>query len=332
MTRSAPGVIIAGTGSYTPSRIVTNDDISAQVDTSDEWIRTRTGIRERRFAAENETSASMGENAARMALENAGLGPEDIDIIVVATLSPDMLFPSTASLIQTRLGMRKVTSFDLSAACSGFIYALEVVSNVMRSGSFKHALVIGSEKISPILDWEDRSTCVLFGDGAGAAVLSKADTETVGIIDSYTGNDGSKPELLCMPGGGSARPSSMDSIQQRQHYLKMNGREVFKIAVRWMEQSALIMLRRHNLNPEDIDLIIPHQANLRIIDALARSTKIPKRKFFVNLDRYGNTSAASIPLALDEARQKDCIQSGDTVLLVAFGAGFTWGSTLIRWH
>ena len=332
MTRSAPGVIIAGTGSYAPSRVVSNDEISTFVDTSDDWIRTRTGIRERRFADADETASSMGTKAAEAAMESAGVAASEIDLIIVATLSPDMFFPSTASLIQTRLGLNKITSFDLSAACSGFIYGVEVASHMMRSGAFRHALVIGSEKISTILDWEDRSTCVLFGDGAGAVVLSKTEQENIGVIDSYTGNDGSKPDMLCMPGGGSAIPPTHESLDQRHHFLKMNGREVFKIAVRWMEQSALIMLERHGLKPEDISLIIPHQANLRIIDALARSTKIPKDKFFVNLDRYGNTSAASIPIALHEARQKGCIQSGDYVLLVAFGAGLTWGSTLIKWH
>ncbi len=332
MTRSAPGVFIAGTGSYAPSRVVSNDEISTYVETSDEWIRTRTGIRERRFAEEGETASTMGTKAAEVAMESAGVSASEIDLIIVATLSPDMFFPSTASLIQTQLGINKVTSFDLSAACSGFIYGIEVASNMMRSGAFRNALVIGSEKISSILDWEDRTTCVLFGDGAGAVVLSNTDTENTGIIDSYTGNDGSKAQLLCLPAGGSAIPPSHDSLDQRQHFLKMNGREVFKIAVRWMEQSARIMLERHGLKPEDINLIIPHQANLRIIDALARTTKIPKDKFFVNLDRYGNTSAASIPIALHEARQKGCIQSGDYVLLVAFGAGLTWGSTLIKWH
>ena len=332
MTRSAPGVIIAGTGSYAPSRIVTNDELSAKVDTSDEWIRSRTGIRERRFAADGETTSVMGAKAAEQAMESAGVSPSDIDLIIVATLSPDMLFPSTASLIQNRLKLNKITSFDLSAACSGFIYGVEVASNMMRSGAFRHALVIGSEKISSILDWEDRGTCVLFGDGAGAVVLSNTEEENCGVIDSYTGNDGSKPDLLCMPAGGSAIPASLDSIAQRQHFIKMNGREIFRIAVRWMEQSANIMLERHGLKPEDINLFIPHQANLRIIDALARTTKIPIDKFFVNLDRYGNTSAASIPIALHEARQKGCIQSGDYVLLVAFGAGLTWGSTLIKWH
>ncbi|MCZ6674705.1 MAG: ketoacyl-ACP synthase III [Verrucomicrobia bacterium] len=332
MTRLAPGVIISGTGSYAPSRIVTNDEISAQLDTTDEWIRSRTGIKERRIAGDDESTSFMGAEAAKSAMDSAGVSASDIDLIIVATLSPDMLFPSTASLIQTQLGLRKITSFDLSAACSGFIYALEVVSNMMRSDAYQHALIIGSEKISSILDWEDRSTCVLFGDGAGAVVLSKTDDTSAGIIDSYTGNDGAKPELLCLPGGGSACPPTIDSLAQRKHFLKMNGREIFRIAVRWMEQSAVIMLERHGLKPEDISLIIPHQANLRIIHALARSIKIPKEKLFVNVERYGNTSAASIPIALHEARQKGCIQSGDYVLLVAFGAGLTWGSTLIKWH
>ena len=332
MTRSAPGIIITGTGTCTPSRIVTNDEISTLVDTTEEWIQSRTGIRERRFAEDNETSSTMGAKAAQAAMDAAGVSATDIDLIIVATLSPDMFFPSTASLIQNRLGLRTITSFDLSAACSGFIYGLEVASCMMKSGAFLHALVIGSDKLSAILDWEDRGTCVLFGDGAGAVVLSKTDTEGSGVIDSYTGNDGSKPELLYMPGGGSAIPASIDSVNQRQHFIKMNGREIFKIAVRWMEQSAKIMLERHGLKPEDINLIIPHQANLRIIDALARTTKIPKEKFFVNVDRYGNTSAASIPIALHEARQKGCIQPGDYVLLVAFGAGLTWGSTLIKWQ
>ena len=332
MTGTAPGVIIAGTGSYSPSQVVTNEELSKRVDTSDEWIRSRTGIRERRLADENERTSYMGAQAAKMAMESAGVPAEDIDVIIVATITTDMAFPSTASLIQTQLGLRKITSFDLSAACSGFIYGVEVASNMMRSGAYKHALVIGSEKLSSILDWEDRGTCVLFGDGAGAVVLSKTDDTTVGVIDSYTGNDGSKSKLLCMPGGGSAIPPTHESLDQRQHFLKMNGREIFKVAVRWMEQSTQIMLERHGLKPEDISLFIPHQANLRIIDAVARSTKIPREKFFVNLDRYGNTSAASIPIALHEARQKGCIQTEDYVLLVAFGAGLTWGSTLIKWH
>ncbi len=332
MTRSAPGVIISGTGSYAPPRIVSNHDLSTQMNTSDEWISSRTGIRERRIAGDGEATASMGCEAGRLAMQDAGVKPSDIDLLVVPTLISDMLFPSAASLIQTRLNLRNVTSFDLSAACSGFIYGLEVVSNMMRSGNYKHALVIGSEKLSSILDWDDRSTSVLFGDGAGAAVLSKVDDTGCGIIDSYTGNDGSKAKLLCMPGGGTAMPATKESLENRDHFLKMNGPEVFKIAVRWMEQSAKIVLKRNNLKPEDIDLFIPHQANLRIIETLARIIKIPKEKFFVNLDRYGNTSAASIPIALDEARQKELIQTGDNVLMIAFGAGLTWGSTLIKWQ
>ena len=332
MSCTAPGVIIAGTGSYTPTTVVTNEEISTRVDTSDEWIASRTGIRERCFAPDGEVTSTMGAKAGRAAMEAANIEPHQIDLIVVATLSPDMNFPSTASLIQHRLGLRMVTSFDLSAACSGFLYALEVVSNMMRSNSYAHALVIGAEKMSPLLDWSDRGTCVLFGDGAGAVVLSKTEDTSHGIIDCYSGNDGSNPELLCLPGGGSAIPTSTESLAQGQHFIKMNGRDIFRIAVRWMEQSAIIMLERHNLKPEDISLIIPHQANLRIIDALARSIKIPNEKFFVNVDRYGNTSAASVPIALDEAWQKGCIKSGDYVLLVAFGAGLTWGSTLIKWH
>jgi 3-oxoacyl-[acyl-carrier-protein] synthase-3 len=332
MSRTAPGVIITGTGSYTPSTVVTNEELSKRVDTSDEWITSRTGIRERRFAQEGEVTSTMGAKAGQAAMESANIEPHQIDLIVVATLSPDMNFPSTASLIQHSLGLRMVTSFDLSAACSGFLYAVEVVSNMMRSDSYAHALVIGAEKMSPLLDWSDRGTCVLFGDGAGAVVLSKTDDTSHGVIDSYSGNDGSNPELLCLPGGGSAMPASTESLAQKQHFIKMNGREIFRIAVRWMEQSAITMLERNNLKPEDISLIIPHQANLRIIDALVRSIKIPKEKFFVNVDSYGNTSAASVPIALDEARQKGCIQSGDYVLLVAFGAGLTWGSTLIKWH
>tara|TARA_Y100000588_G_scaffold211377_1_gene225513 strand:+ start:4242 stop:5150 length:909 start_codon:yes stop_codon:yes gene_type:complete len=302
------------------------------MNTSDEWISSRTGIRERRIAGDGEATASMGCEAGRLAMQDAGVKPSDIDLLVVPTLISDMLFPSAASLIQTRLNLRNVTSFDLSAACSGFIYGLEVVSNMMRSRNYNHALVIGSEKLSSILDWDDRSTSVLFGDGAGAAVLSKVDDTGCGIIDSYTGNDGSKAKLLCMPGGGTAMPATKESLENRDHFLKMNGPEVFKIAVRWMEQSAKIVLKRNNLKPEDIDLFIPHQANLRIIETLARIIKIPKEKFFVNLDRYGNTSAASIPIALDEARQKELIQTGDNVLMIAFGAGLTWGSTLIKWQ
>lgn len=332
MNLPAPGVIISGTGSYAPAKIVTNDQLSHLVDTNDEWIVTRTGIKERRISGDNEPTSFMASEAAKKAIEAAGIDKSEIGLIVVATMTPDMPFPSTAALVQNRLGLEKITAFDIQAACSGFIYGLEIVSNMLKSGEYKHALLIGSEKLSSILDWDDRSTCVLFGDGAGAVLLSRTEDPTAGVLDVYTGADGAQPELLYMPGGGSTCPASSESLDQRQHFLKMNGKEIFKIAVRVMEQSARKMLEKHGLNPEDISLFIPHQANLRIIDALARSTKIPKEKFFVNLDRYGNTSAASIPIALDEAIRSNRFKQGDYVLLVAFGAGLTWGSSLIKWQ
>ncbi len=332
MNLPASGVIISGTGSYAPKKILTNEQLSELVDTNDEWIVTRTGIKERRISSDEEPTSFMAAEAAKKAIEAAGIDKSEVDLLIVATMTPDMPFPSTAALVQNRLGLEKVTAFDIQAACSGFIYGLEVASNMLKSGAFKHALLIGSEKLSSILDWKDRGTCVLFGDGAGAVLLSRTDDPSVGVIDSYTGADGAQPDLLYMPGGGSSCPASKDSIDQRQHFLKMNGKEIFKIAVRVMEQSARKMLEKHGLNPDDVSLFIPHQANLRIIDALARSTKIPKEKFFVNLDRYGNTSAASIPIALDEAINTNRIRKGDHLLLVAFGAGLTWGSSLIKWQ
>ncbi len=331
MTSENTGVFILGTGSYAPSRTLTNCDLAQMVDTSDQWILNRTGIRERRIAGEQEQTSTMGSLASAAAIKDAGIHKNDIDLVLVATLTPDMFFPSTACLVQTQLGLRQVTSFDIGAACSGFIFALEIASNMMTNGKFRHALVIGSEKLSSILDWEDRKTCVLFGDGAGAVVLSSNGSVGYEVIDSFTASDGSQPQLLHMPGGGSACPATPESLGQGRHFLKMQGRKVFKVAVRLMEQSVRKMLDRHGLLPEDIGLFIPHQANLRIIEALARSIKAPKEKFFVNLDRWGNTSAASIPIALDEASQKHRPRKGDYVLLVAFGAGLTWGSTLLKW-
>ncbi len=331
MTSHNNGVFISGTGSYAPSKTLTNCDLARMVDTSDQWIINRTGIRERRIAGTEEKTSTMGSLASAAAIKAAGIHKDDIDLVLVATLTPDMFFPSTACLVQTQLGLRQVTSFDVGAACSGFIFALEIASNMMKNGNFRHALVIGSEKLSSILDWEDRKTCVLFGDGAGAVVLSSQNRLGYEVIDSYTASDGSQPKLLHMPGGGSACPATPESLGQGRHFLKMQGQKVFKVAVRFMEQSVRKMLDRHGLIPEDIDLFIPHQANLRIIEALARSIKAPREKFFVNLDRWGNTSAASIPIALDEASRKNRLQSGDYVLLVAFGAGLTWGSTLLKW-
>ena len=331
MSRQDSSIVILGTGIYAPERIVTNDDMARIVDTSDEWIRARTGIRERRFAADDEATSDMAAKAAEKALSDARIDRSEIDLVVVATMTPDMPFPSTACLVQEKLGLEKIIAFDVQAACSGFLYALNIASAMLRGGGYRKALVIGAEKTTPILDFEDRATCVLFGDGASAAVLSHCDTPGVGILGSIGGADGSNPGLLCLPGGGSALPASKESIKSRQHYIKMNGKEVFKLACRVMEKASADILKRHGHTPDEIDLIIPHQANLRIIESLAKRMGLPMEKFYNNLDRYGNTSAASIGIALDEAVRSGRVKSGDLILLVAFGAGLTWASSLVKW-
>ncbi len=328
----APSVIVKGLGSYTPPKVLTNDDLSRMVDTSDEWIRTRTGIRERRIAASDEATSDLATKAAREAIANAGLTPEDIDLIMVASITPDLPFPSTACIVQHKLGMRKVPAFDIQAACSGFLYSMEVGANMIRGGSVRNALIIGAEKLSSITNWEDRTTCVLFGDGAGAAVLSRCDEPGVGVLGSLLGADGAETEILYMPAGGSRKPACAETIESKQHYLHMQGNQVFKIAVRAMEQSALGILQQHGLTADDIACVIPHQANTRIIEALSQRLGIGMERFKVNLDRFGNTSAASIPIALDEAARNGRFKSGDNLLMVAFGAGLTWASTLIKWH
>lgn len=332
MVSQSPSVIILGTGSYTPDKVVTNDDMAKLVNTSDEWIRTRTGIRERRFAAEHETTSDMATTAANKAIEAAGIKREEIDLVIVATMTPDMPFPSTACLVQHKVGLGKITAFDVQAACSGFVYALNIASSMLRSGAYKNALIIGAEKITPILDFEDRTTCVLFGDGASAAILSISPEPNVGILDSMGGADGSNPELLYQPAGGSAIPASTGSLDARQHFLKMNGKEVFKQAVRVMEQASNQILERHGYETKDVDLVIPHQANMRIIESLAKRMHIPMERFHNNLDLFGNTSAASIGIALDEAVRNGRLKNGDLLLLVAFGAGLTWGSSLVKWQ
>lgn len=333
MSILSQSVTIIGTGSYAPANIVSNDDMAKIVDTSDEWIQTRSGIRARRFAAEGEHTSDMACVAAERALEAAGIERSDIDLIIVATMTPDMPTPSTACLVQSKMGLSNVTSFDLQAACSGFVYALSVANCMLLSGNFKQALVIGAEKMSSILDFNDRTTCVLFGDGAAAAILAVTPrTDTIGILGSLGGADGSNPSLLHQPGGGSAMPATLESIQTHQHFLKMNGKEIFKSAVRVMAQASMDLIQQHGYAPEDLDLVIPHQANMRIIESLAKRLNIPLEKFHNNLDRYGNTSAASVPIALDEAVRAGRIQSGDLVLLVAFGAGLTWASALIKWQ
>lgn len=333
MLSHSQSVTIIGTGSYAPSNIVTNDDMAKIVDTSDEWIRSRSGIGARHFAATGETTSDMACIAGKRAIDAAGIDRSEIDLVIIATMTPDMPFPSTACLVQSKLGLPNVTTFDMQAACSGFVYGLSVANSMLLSGNFKNALVIGAEKMSGILDFEDRTTCVLFGDGAGAAVLSVTQTaDKVGILGALGGADGSDPSLLQQPGGGSAMPATNESIAGRQHFLKMNGKEIFKSAVRVMGQASTDIIEQMGYSPDDLNLVIPHQANMRIIESLAKRLAIPMEKFHNNLDRYGNTSAASVPIALDEAYRAGRIQSGDLVLLVAFGAGLTWASTLIRWQ
>ena len=325
----SPRSILRGIGSYVPERKVDNQELSKKVDTSDEWIRTRTGIKERRFAAQNENTSDLALEASRRALEDAGVSPEKIDLVVVATITPDMAFPSTACLLQHKLGIPKVACFDLEAACSGFLYALDVADGMLSSGRYECALVVGAEKLSSIMDWEDRTTCVLFGDGAGAAVLTK-EGEGAEMIGFQCGADGSNPSLLHQPAGGSMQPASQESVDSRGHFLKMNGREIFKSAVRVMERAAIELLEKHGFDKNEVDHVIPHQANARIVESLSQRLEIPLDKFYCNLHKFGNTSAASIPLALDEAYKSETFKKGDLGLLVAFGAGLTWSATLVR--
>ena len=320
---------ILGIGSYGPEQVVDNVELSKSVDTSDDWIRTRTGIVERRFATKAQSTSDLSLEAAKQALDNAQVLPEEIDLVLVATITPDMAFPSTACILQHKLGLKKIACFDLEAACSGFLYALDVADAMLASGRYRKALVVGAEKMSSIMDWEDRTTCVLFGDGAGAAVLSREGSGPE-LIGFYCGADGSNPSLLCQPAGGSAMPASNETVGGRQHFLKMNGREIFKSAVRVMESSCRQLLDQHNFSIEDIDHIIPHQANMRIVESLSQRLNVSMDKFYCNLDRYGNTSAASIPLALSEAVNSKRINPNELCLLVAFGAGLTWSSTLVR--
>ena len=325
-------VIIKGLGSYIPSRVLTNSDIARMVDTSDEWIQTRTGIKERRIAENGENCSDMAAAAGRKAIAQSGLDPAEIDFVIVATCTPDMPFPSTACLVQKKVGLGKIPGFDMQAACSGFLYGMSVATQMIRTGTYRNILLVGAEKLSAIIDWQDRATCVLFGDGAGAAVLSRTDVPDVGIIRTMLGADGALSHVLRVPGGGSACPATIDSLNDRQHYIKMEKGGTYKNAVRVMEQSASSILERQGMEPEQISCVIPHQANVRIIESISIRLGIPMDKFIVNLDRFGNTSAATIPLALDEANRQGRLQTGDNVLLVAFGAGLTWASSLIKWH
>ncbi|MGA2691291.1 MAG: beta-ketoacyl-ACP synthase III [Opitutaceae bacterium] len=329
---STRSTVIFGTGSYAPERILTNEDLAKMVDTSDEWIRARSGIRERRIAGPHEATSDLAVHASRKALEDAGIAASEIDLVVVATLTPDHPMPSTACIVQHKLGVPSTAAcFDLNAACSGFIYALDTACALLGSGRYKKALVIGAEKLSTVVDWKDRGTCLLFGDGAGAAVVGVSTKPGLGLIGTRLGSLGEDAHLLTIPGGGSRMPTSAKTIARGDQFIKMKGKEVFKLAVRVMEEAARDILEQHGLQAHQIDLVIPHQANLRIIDAIAQYLELPVERFFVNVDRYGNTSAASIPIALDEARKAGRIKPGDLSLLVAFGAGLTYGSALIRW-
>lgn len=304
-------------------------DLEKLVDTSDEWIQTRTGIRERRIAEPDVATSDIAYEASLNALESAGIDASDLDGIIVGTVTPDYLFPSTACILQSRLGAKNAFAFDLLAGCSGFLYALQAGKGIINGGDAKKMLIIGAETLSKITDFEDRGTCILFGDGAGAAVITESDTP--GILSTCLGANGDEWDLLYMPGGGSRIPPSEDSIRNKDHYLKMKGKEVFKEAVKALESSSLEAIRRADITPEEIDLFIPHQANYRILDAVRRRVGLPEEKVFSNLDRYGNTSSASVPLALDEAVRSGRVKEGDTILISVFGAGFTWGAAVVRW-
>ncbi len=320
---------IAGTGSYTPSRVMTNTELERMVATSDDWIRERTGIRERHIAASGEACSDLAVQAGRRALAAAGLAASDLDLILVATCTGDYPLPATACLVQHQLGATKAAACDLSAACCGFVYALSVADAYVRTG-MRHVLVIGSEVMSAITDWSDRNTCILFGDGAGAAVVSASDGER-GILSTHLRSDGSLCELITVPAGGSRTPLSEQVVAERTHFIKMKGNETFKVAVRTLEEIARETLAANQLQVEDLDLYVPHQANMRILKAVMERLGLPLEKVMLNLERYGNTSAASIPIALDEAVRAGRVQDGSLVMLGAFGAGLTWASALIRW-
>ncbi len=323
-------VHIVGTGSYTPERVLTNKDLEQIVETSDEWITSRTGIKERRISDPKTTSSMLATEAAKRALADAGIEGSELDQIIIGTVTGDRIFPSTACLVQDNLGATKAHAFDVSAACAGFLYGLSVGSNAIRSGAAGTVLVIGVETLSRIVNWTDRNTCVLFGDAAGAVVL-RSTGAAGGILATCLHSDGSLVHLLEMPAGGSLRPPSHETVDQRLHTITMSGNDVFKHAVRAMESVAIECLERAGHSPDELDLLVPHQANLRIIDATAKRLNIPSEKVFVNLDRYGNTSAASIPLAVDEARRKGRIRRGDLVEMVTFGGGFTWAAAVVKW-
>ncbi len=323
-------VHIVGWGMEVPERRLTNADLERMVETSDEWITTRTGIKERRIAREGETTATLALGAARKALQKAGVSPADLDLIIVASATPEHAFPATACLVQDALGADRAGAFDLSAACSGFLYGLCLASQAIRTGAIETALVIGSETLSRIVDWKDRNTCVLFGDGAGAVVLT-ARPEPGGVLACTMRADGSGGPLLELPAGGSRYPTSLETLAHNMHTIKMKGREIFRFAVRVMADAARHVVEEAGLTMDEVALLIPHQANRRIIEAAANRLKLPMERVYLNLDRYGNTSSASIPIALTEAVEEGRLRPGDHVVMVAFGAGLTWAGVLVQW-
>ncbi len=322
---------ISGIGSFVPEEVLTNHDLAQMVDTSHEWIVTRTGIEERRIAPTSMATSDLSTEAAIRALEDAKLKPEEIDLIIVATITPDFGMPATACIVQKNIGAVNAAAFDLNAGCTGFVYGLSTGANFIKTGIYDKVLVIGGETLSRILNWEDRNTCVLFGDGAGACVLERCD-EGYGILSQELGSDGSNYESLIQPAGGSREPANIESLANNLHYIHMDGREVFKFAVRAMEKSSMAALAKANMDISDLDFLVPHQANIRIIDSARKKLNLSKDKVYVNLNKYGNMSAASIPVALDEAVKANKIKKGNSVLLVAFGAGLTWGSIVLRWN
>ncbi|HOV21071.1 MAG TPA: beta-ketoacyl-ACP synthase III [bacterium] len=324
------GVIITGTGSYLPEIVLTNRDMEMMVDTSDEWITTRTGIKERRIAPKNISSSDLGKEAILNACNDANIVPEKIDFIICATITPDKFFPSTSCLIEHKLGIKKKFAFDISAACSGFLYGLEIARNLIETSGYQTGAVVAAECMSRITDYTNRETCVLLGDGAGAVIVQRS--EENGVIGSYLSSDGGYEYLLHAPAGGSKLPSSFDTIENRLNFMKMEGQPLFKIAIITMCESINNILKKYKLKKEDISLIIPHQANLRIILGVAKNMKIPVEKFFVNIEKYGNMSAACVPVALDHANKKQLIKKGDYILTVSFGGGLTWGANLIKWY
>ena len=321
---------ITGTGSYAPKKVITNHDLEKLIDTSDEWITERTGIKERRIVEKGQTTSDLAYEASRKALKAAGIGAHELDLILVATMTPDTILPSMGCVLQEKLGAKNAAAFDIAAACSGFIYGMSIADAFIRSGTYKNILLVGAEVISRFMDWEDRTTCILFGDGAGAAVIQRH-TGKRGILSTHLHSDGSMGDLLYVPAGGAKHPASIETIQKRMHFIKMKGNETFKAAVRALEGVVQEALSHNKVKPEEIDYLVPHQANLRIIQAMAQRLNMPMEKVVLTLPKYGNTSAASIPMALDEAVRDGRIKENHLLLFEAFGGGLTWASALVRW-